>query len=415
MSESDLVARAKQGDVIAITSVLNKILQSQGITAKVQVKNGCLHILLESPQVPEQQSAIFFIQKTINNLKIASIQSIKIYGQQIGKSHADWTEILQLPTTDSQTSVQKTPNIHQLAREGDVEAIKLLINRAIEHKNIMALINLQDNCLEIILESIDVPNENIATTLIIREFKTWKPDLISTIRIQAKKCGDNFYSWHQELDLTSGSNLLDFTSRTNLPDLSPQYSSKVSKPNKTRFTIKMDLNNLDHFQAGFIILIAIYGIFGSLNPGLDGPFRWLHFPDLAIHETGHLIFMILFGSGSFMHILGGSLTQILFPAAFTIYFFLYAQRYSSAITLFWTAQNFMDVSVYIKDAQARELPLTVDDPDAHDWYNLLGWMNILQYDQQVGNFVYFIGFLIFIVSIVLGIYFSQLPEKFQKK
>ncbi|WP_413172508.1 hypothetical protein [Anabaena azotica] len=408
MTEPNLVARATQGDTIAITSLLNLTLQSQDITAKVQIKNRCLHILLESPQTPDQQSAIFLIQKTINNIQITSIESIKVYGRQIGKSHADWTEILPLPAIETQNIVQKTPNLRQLAKQGDVDAIRLLINRAIEHKNIMALINLQDNCLDIILESIDIPNETIATTLIFRELKTWKTNLISTVKIQAKKSGDNFFSWNQELDLISG---------YDLPKLSPQYPSKVTKisqPKKTKFPIKIDFKNLDHFQAGLIILIAIYGIFGSLNPGLDGPFMWLHFPDLAIHETGHLIFMILFGSGSFMHILGGSLTQILFPAAFTIYFFLYGQRYSSAITLFWTAQNFMDVSVYIKDAQARELPLTVDDPDAHDWYNLLSWMNILEYDQQIGNFVYFIGFLIFIASILLGIYFSQLPEKFKR-
>jgi hypothetical protein len=154
--------------------------------------------------------------------------------------------------------------------------------------------------------------------------------------------------------------------------------------------------------------IGIYGFFGAQNPSYGGPFIWLHYPDLAIHETGHLLFMPF---GDFLILLGGSLTQIAFPAAFTAYFFYSRQFFSSALTLFWTGQNFMDVGVYMRDAPYRELPLTVDDIDAHDWWQLFNMMGCLDQAEAIANVTHAIGVLLYILSVIAGIYVAYYAKQ----
>ncbi len=56
------------------------------------------------------------------------------------------------------------------------------------------------------------------------------------------------------------------------------------------------------------------------------PYQW-HLIDgvnLVIHEAGHIIFMPF---GEFMMIAGGSLFQVIMPAAFAGYFFYHKQPY----------------------------------------------------------------------------------------
>ena len=64
----------------------------------------------------------------------------------------------------------------------------------------------------------------------------------------------------------------------------------------------------------FAVLSSIYFLWIAYDP-MQGSF--LDNVDLAIHETGHLLFRIL---GEFMGIAGGSLFQVIFPAVFVGYF-----------------------------------------------------------------------------------------------
>ena len=57
MIQPNLLELAKQGDAQAIASVINYLLQPKDITAKVVLKDGCLQVMLESFQVPEQESS----------------------------------------------------------------------------------------------------------------------------------------------------------------------------------------------------------------------------------------------------------------------------------------------------------------------------------------------------------------------
>lgn len=127
--------------------------------------------------------------------------------------------------------------------------------------------------------------------------------------------------------------------------------------------------------------------------------------DLIAHEAGHLLFGYF---GEFMLVIGGTLGQLLVPAGIGLYFTMRRELYSSTVALFWIGQNLLNISVYVKDAAAMELPLVSigGGESIHDWNWLLLKFNVLAWDQTIGNCVYGLGVLIMVASVALGFYFS---------
>jgi hypothetical protein len=164
------------------------------------------------------------------------------------------------------------------------------------------------------------------------------------------------------------------------------------------------VKGLNPFKAGFIAIVTIYGVICAASPGT---YRFLDRVDLVFHEAGHVIFGFF---GEFIGVLGGSLMQVLIAAIVVVYFFARRQPYSAAITLFWVAQSLFNVSVYVRDARTRALPLLGEDISAHDWHNILGRLNLLRWDQAVGNLIYTLGLLALAASVLGGLYFSREQE-----
>jgi hypothetical protein len=130
---------------------------------------------------------------------------------------------------------------------------------------------------------------------------------------------------------------------------------------------------------------------------------FVHNFNLIIHEAGHAIFRLF---GEFFMFLGGTLLQLMVPIGITVYFLVHRQYYSGAITLHWTTINLLDVSRYMKDARTQQIPLLGGEAVTHDWWWLFGQMNLLPYDQLIGNAVFFIGFLVFMWATFVGVYHS---------
>ena len=141
-------------------------------------------------------------------------------------------------------------------------------------------------------------------------------------------------------------------------------------------------------------ILAIYGVLVILSPGHYGIIDSI---DLAIHEAGHVFFGPF---GEFVGFLGGTLFQLIVPITFFGYFVHRGNRYAGSVLLWWLAQNLWNISVYVKDARALELPLV--GGGEHDWAYLLGELGLLHRDQGIGDAIFATGVLIFIVSIALG-------------
>lgn len=163
--------------------------------------------------------------------------------------------------------------------------------------------------------------------------------------------------------------------------------------------------NINYPKIIFAILIGWYflndpTIHGNLYRGILGNF------DLIIHEAGHWIFMFF---GEFMHILGGSLTQILVPCVFVGYFLFSRQFYSASLLLMWVGYNILDVSIYMADAIVMRLPLlgfADGDTSGHDWNNLLYMTHTLPQTHLFSSIAWYIGISTMIAGFALALWFS---------
>jgi hypothetical protein len=71
------------------------------------------------------------------------------------------------------------------------------------------------------------------------------------------------------------------------------------------------------------------------------------------------------------------------------------------------AENFMDIGPYVADARSGELLLLGgvtgrDVPGYHDWENVLGSLDLLQYDRTLGALFYGFGRLLMLAAFAWG-------------
>lgn len=123
--------------------------------------------------------------------------------------------------------------------------------------------------------------------------------------------------------------------------------------------------------------------------------------DLAFHEIGHILWAPL---GEGMGIAGGTLTQLLVPAAAGAV--LYRQRdwFGVAFATAWAGIACFEVAVYAGDALARRLPLVSiggGDP-IHDWTYMLAALDLLQHTESVALVWHWAGRALMTAGIVLG-------------
>lgn len=109
MSTQEIIALARQGDPVAIGTLLSFYTQSQGIKVRVQRQDNHLRVLLEGDQLPDQQMAIALIHNQIKALSVESIRAIAIYGRQRGSKFPTWQQEIQLnPDPDLHHSSNNT-------------------------------------------------------------------------------------------------------------------------------------------------------------------------------------------------------------------------------------------------------------------------------------------------------------------
>ncbi|MEJ5261537.1 MAG: hypothetical protein WHT45_02575 [Ignavibacterium sp.] len=143
------------------------------------------------------------------------------------------------------------------------------------------------------------------------------------------------------------------------------------------------------------IIILPIAVYWTLNRGKYG---LIDNVDLVIHEAGHLFFMIF---GKFIYTLGGTLMQIIIPSLIAFTFLRNNYRTGVQFGLLWLGQNFINISVYAADAQAKKLPLLGGNKVYHDWDYLLRTLGIIEYDYIVGYFFYSLAIPTFIIAILL--------------
>ena len=130
-----------------------------------------------------------------------------------------------------------------------------------------------------------------------------------------------------------------------------------------------------------------------------GQFSLLDNADLIIHEAGHFLFSPF---GDFVHLMGGSLMQVLFPLFLAGYFFRSGYWPGVQLFLCWLGQNLINISVYAADADTRSLRLL--GGGRHDWFYLLRRVGWLDYAETIGYLLFGLALAVFLSSLALPLF-----------
>ncbi|MEB3359448.1 MAG: GUN4 domain-containing protein [Synechococcales bacterium] len=110
---------AQQGDIKAITALLNQKTQPIGILAKVSLKGTSLQVMLEAARVPDQHQMVSLLRSEIQRLEIQGVSSLRLYGKQSEDDFPDWQEEISLPMSTGY------PSETQMARSNPESSLKL--------------------------------------------------------------------------------------------------------------------------------------------------------------------------------------------------------------------------------------------------------------------------------------------------
>lgn len=159
-------------------------------------------------------------------------------------------------------------------------------------------------------------------------------------------------------------------------------------------------------KAVFLLLLAAYGLRLIFTPIVEFPSTswWLHSVNLVFHEAGHVMFMPF---GRFLQVLGGSLGQLLIPAAVIGAFLRRHDTYGAAVGTWWLGESLLDLAPYINDARAGQMMLLggvtgSQVEDYHDWEILLTKLGMMQYDHVLARMAHATGTLLMLAALVWG-------------
>jgi len=142
----------------------------------------------------------------------------------------------------------------------------------------------------------------------------------------------------------------------------------------------------------WILLVALVPYSGWLIFGYR--YHFIDHVNLAFHEAGHLVFTPF---GYTLQLLGGTVGQLVFPAATAIHFWRRDQAFEAAVGAVWFAESIMYAAHYMSDAQARALPLV--GGGEHDWHLLFSRWGVLASAEGIGAFFHFFASVLLVAAL----------------
>lgn len=136
-------------------------------------------------------------------------------------------------------------------------------------------------------------------------------------------------------------------------------------------------------SAGVAIAIAFAAYIAFFTFRGDGWVPLIDNANFGVHEAGHPLVGIF---SARLAVYGGTLAQLLFPAACMIEFWRRRDALSYGLCGIWLGQSLLNVARYMADARAMQLPLAgFGDSVLHDWNLILSRWGLLHYDVFLAN------------------------------
>ncbi|MHC5742155.1 MAG: hypothetical protein ACYTXT_09630 [Nostoc sp.] len=168
MTQPNILKLAKQGNVEAIASLMNRHLHPKGITAKVAFQDAYLEVILESAQVLNQPILVAFIRKGLTALGAVSVQKVKVYGQQTGKEFPAWSKefdlrIAEIEAVDNEQS-SSNPQTLTLSINLSGDTARGLTNKDFEFIANKISTDILSSCTNVFIQKISISNGSSVIT-----------------------------------------------------------------------------------------------------------------------------------------------------------------------------------------------------------------------------------------------------------
>lgn len=197
MARRHFLELARQGETEAIATLINRNLHPKGIVAVVKYECGYLQICLEGEQMPRRAALVNFIRAGLQRLDVQGVRLVRIYGRRKGKPLFGWHDCFTL--TDNPPRLQDMTNnleiLKKLARQGDDEAIALLLDEALSHKHWSTTVSLKDNCLKVNIYGEQPPASVTAVTLATRLIARIRSPFFNRVEIRGYGTAPELLQW----------------------------------------------------------------------------------------------------------------------------------------------------------------------------------------------------------------------------
>lgn len=193
-NQPNVIALAKQGEPKAIAFLFNRKLNDKGISVKASIKQDCLNLMFEADFSLPKQKIVDLVHKFIVSLGKANYSIVKVYGRLTKEEVPDWIEVIQIQQTAQKSLLER-------AKQRDAKAITEILVQALKEDNFKVKISLKETQLQIMLESLEVPERESSIEKTISILQSFEINSIQKIKIFGKKIDEDFPDWHKEIDL----------------------------------------------------------------------------------------------------------------------------------------------------------------------------------------------------------------------
>ncbi|MBD2532728.1 hypothetical protein H6G97_25350 [Nostoc flagelliforme FACHB-838] len=126
-------------------------------------------------------------------------------------------------------------NILELAKQGDINAINTLVSQWLNLPRITPKTSFKQNCLQIMLESFEVPVQQLVVPLISDGLINLGIQSFNNVKIYGRVTGEDLPDWQQEIELEALVNLAVLTPKTNIE---VESSIVITKPTDNKLTVQ---------------------------------------------------------------------------------------------------------------------------------------------------------------------------------
>ena len=142
MTQNPLVEQAKQGNVNAIASLMNRLLKSQAMLANVERDGDRLEILIESDlrslddemRIPNRQVLVGMLKKWFVTLEVKNVSMISVSWQQTGFEEPAWTEEIHLVEQEN-LNISKNGGITETQQRPRIPPLPVLPVKSMVERN----------------------------------------------------------------------------------------------------------------------------------------------------------------------------------------------------------------------------------------------------------------------------------------